>query len=322
MGDYSNQINTLLENQKYLMSGVNTVYPSFSLDSLITDTRNSEYNGIKDYDAKLQNVNIQTRLNLAKLYNEQNEVLSANQKLIVNNRDIYDSDFNDNIEKINKINNVISTKNKIIQINEYEQSKKDRIIFIMKKTILFLILMIIPIIFIAMNFVSIIIGIIFIIICAIITVVVVFFQMKNNQDDELVNIINKTRNTAKEFVRPILKNILPDSFIKKCPSKDNNNKQSVTYEYNIGNEVWLDNSQNAWEEGDVPSIGATKTGYLALGEEAEPMPYYGGDITASQYKCKWIYDPAKKTNMNRGNEFTTTIPCEYYPGYKTISKIS
>ena len=134
MGDnYQSQINNLLDNQKYLMSGVNTVYPSFSLDSLITDTRKSEYNGIKDYDAKLQNVNIQTRLNLAKLYNEQNEVLSANQKLIVNNRDIYDSDFNDNIEKINKINNVISTKNKIIQINEYEQSKKDRIIFIMKK---------------------------------------------------------------------------------------------------------------------------------------------------------------------------------------------
>jgi len=23
------------------------------------------------------------------------------------------------------------------------------------------------------------------------------------------------------------------------------------------------------------------------------------------------------TNMNKGLEFTTTIPCEYYPGYKT-----
>ena len=321
MADYQNQINKLLENQKYLMSGVNTVYPSFSLDSLINNTRKAEYDGIKNYDSQKENVKIQTRLNLAKLYNEQNEVLSANQKLIVNNKDIYDLDFNENIEKIDQLNNVISTKNKIIQINEYEQSKKDRIIYLMKKIILFLVLMIIPIIFIAMSFVSIVTGIIFIIVCAIITVVVVFFQMKNNQDNDVVNIMNKTKNTAKEFIIPILKDILPDSYVKSCPPKDNN-KPSVNYENNVGNEVWLDNSQNAWEEGDIPSIGATKKGYLALGEEAEPMPYYGGDSKTAQYKCKWIYDPAKRTNMNRGTEFTTTIPCEYYPGYKTINKIS
>jgi heme/copper-type cytochrome/quinol oxidase subunit 4 len=321
MADYQNQINKLLENQKYLMSGVNTVYPSFSLDSLINSTRKAEYDGIKNYDSQKENVKIQTRLNLANLYNEQNEVLSANQKLIVNNKDIYDLDFNENIEKIDQLNNVISTKNKIIQINEYEQSKKDRIIYLMKKIILFLVLMIIPIIFIAMSFVSIVTGIIFIIICAIITVVVVFFQMKNNQDNDVVNIMNKTKNTAKEFIIPILKDILPDSYVKSCPPKDNN-KPSVNYENNVGNEVWLDNSQNAWEEGDIPSIGATKKGYLALGEEAEPMPYYGGDSKTAQYKCKWIYDPAKRTNMNRGTEFTTTIPCEYYPGYKTINKIS
>jgi len=321
MGDYQNQINKLLENQKYLMSGVNTVYPSFSLDSLINNTRKAEYDGIKNYDSQKENVNIQTRLNLANLYNEQNEVLSANQKLIVNNKDIYDSDFNENIEKIDQLNNIISTKNQTIKINEYEQSKKDRIIYLMKKIILFLVLMIIPIIFIAMSFVSIVTGIIFIIVCAIITVVVVFFQMKNNQDNDVVNIMNKTKNTAKEFIIPILKDILPDSYVKSCPPKDNN-KPSVNYENNVGNEVWLDNSQNAWEEGDIPSIGATKKGYLALGEEAEPMPYYGGDSKTAQYKCKWIYDPAKRTNMNRGTEFTTTIPCEYYPGYKTINKIS
>jgi hypothetical protein len=321
MADYQNQINKLLENQKYLMSGVNTVYPSFSLDSLINSTRKAEYDGIKNYDSQKENVKIQTRLNLANLYNEQNEVLSANQKLIVNNKDIYDLDFNENIEKIDQLNNVISTKNKIIQINEYEQSKKDRIIYLMKKIILFLVLMIIPIIFIAMSFVSIVTGIIFIIVCAIITVVVVFFQMKNNQDNDVVNIMNKTKNTAKDFIIPILKDILPDSYVKSCPPKDNN-KPSVNYENNVGNEVWLDNSQNAWEEGDIPSIGATKKGYLALGEEAEPMPYYGGDSKTAQYKCKWIYDPAKRTNMNRGTEFTTTIPCEYYPGYKTINKIS
>jgi heme/copper-type cytochrome/quinol oxidase subunit 4 len=322
MGDnYQSQINKLLDNQKYLMSGVNTVYPGFSLDNLINQATKTEYDGIVKFNNEATNVNIQTRLNLAKLYNEQNEVLSTNQLLFGSNKDIYNSDFNENIEKIDQLNNIISTKNQTIKINEYEQSKKDRIIYLMKKIILFLVLMIIPIIFIAMEFVSIVTGIIFIIVCAIITVIVVFIQMKNNQDNDVVNIMNKTKNTAKEFIIPILKDILPDSYVKSCPTKDKN-KPSVNYENNIGNEVWLDNSQNAWEEGDIPSIGATKQGYLALGEEAEPMPYYGGDSTTTKYQCKWMYDPAKRTNMNRGTEFTTTIPCEYYPGYKTINKIS
>jgi hypothetical protein len=324
MGDYQAQINTLLENQKYLMTGVNTVYPAFSLDSLISNARKSEYAGIQNYNQNQQNVSIQTRLNLANLYNEQNNVLSTNQKLIGNNKEIYDSDFNENVEKINKLNNLISTKNKIIKINEYEQTKKDRIIYIAKNIILYLFFMIIPIIFMANGSISIMIGIIIIIISGIITVVAVLLQMKNNKDNDILKIINKTRETSKEFIRPILKDILPDGYIKSCPTNTTNNKSDKKSNYinNIGNEVWLDNSQNVWADGDIPSIGATKTGYLALGEEAEPMPYYGGDSNTTQYKCKWVHDPAKKTNMNYGTEFTTTIPCEYYPGYKTISKIS
>jgi len=324
MGDFSQQINNLLNNQKYLMSGVNTVYPSFSLGDLYNKATKAQYDGIKDIQNSQKDVDIEKTLNLSRLYTDENEVLSANTKLLVNNKDIYDSDFNENIEKIDKLNNVISTKDKIIKINEYDQSKKDRIIYIMQKIILFLVLMIVPIIFMAMGYISIIMGISFIIVCAIITVVVVFFQMKNNQDNDILNIINKTKNTAKDFAKTIIKDIFPKSFIKSCPSKTNP-KVNVQYKYNTGNEVWLDNSQNVWEEGDIPSIGATKQGYLALGKEAEPMPYYGGDPTTPQYTCKWTGDPAKMTNMNQANqnmEFTTTIPCEYYPGYKTVSKNS
>lgn len=325
MGDYQGQINNLLENQKYLMSGVNTVYPAFSLDNLISNARKSEYAGIQNYSQNQQNVGIQTRLNLANLYTEQNKVLTANQKLIGNNKDIYDSDFNENVEKINKLNSLISTKNKVIQINDYEQTKKDRIIYIMKKIILFLFLMIIPVVLMANGTISIIIGIIFIIVCAIITFVIVLFQMKNNEDNDIVRIMNKTRNTSKEFIRPILQDILPSSYVKSCPTKPNDKSDKINKNRGgnpIGDAVWLDNSQNVWKDGDIPSIGATKTGYLALGEEAEPMPYYGGDSTTAKYTCKWVYDPNKQTNINHGTEFTTTIPCEYYPGYKTVSKNS
>jgi hypothetical protein len=319
MGDYSSRINTLIDNQKYLMSQVNTVYPSFYLGDLINKETNSEYNEIENIKANKDYVNLQTRLNLAKLYNDQNEILGVNDKLIANNNDIFISDFNENVEKINHLNNVISTKNKSIQINQYEESKKDRIILIMKKIILFIVLMIIPLFFMGMGFLSIGNGILFILICAIITVVVVFFQMKNNEDEEVVNIINKTKETAKEFTRTVIKDIFPKSFIKSCPSKNDPNV-IVQYDYNTGNEVWLDNSENQWVDGDIPSIGATKQGYLQLGEKAQPMPYYGGDSTTPQYTCKWTDDPSKMTNMNRGTQFTTTIPCEYYPGYKTINK--
>lgn len=319
MGDYSSQINTLIDNQKYLMSGVNTVYPSFYLGDIIKNETKTEYEKIKNIKNNENNVNLQTRLNLVKLYNDENEVLGLNDKLIANNKDIYNSDFTENINKIDQLNNIISTKNKSIQINQYEQSKKDRIIYIMKKIILFIVLMIIPLIFMGMGYLSIINGILFILVCFIITVIVVFFQMKNNEDNDVANIINKTKDTAKDFARTVVKDIFPKSFIKSCPSK-NDPKVTIQYDYNTGNEVWLDNSENQWVDGDIPSIGATKQGYLQLGEKAQPMPYYGGDTSTPQYTCKWTDDPSKMTNMNRGTQFITTIPCEYYPGYKTISK--
>ena len=335
MGDYQNQINSMISNQKYLMSGVNTVYPSLSLGDLVNKERDIEYNIINKYDIEKKNQSIQTRLNLANLYNEQNDVLDISKKLMGNNRETYDLNFNENVEKIDQLNNVISTKNKIIKINEYEQTKKDRIIYIMKKIILFLILMIVPVILMAIGYLTIVIGIIFILVCGIITVIVVFFQMKNNEDNDLVNIANKTRNTAKDFAKTVVKNVFPKDFIKSCPSKVNP-KVTVQYNYNTGNEVWLDNSQNVWKDGDIPENilnedsapkNANKQEYLALSKKNEPSPYYGGDTSTPQYTCEWTSDPAKMTDMsigtmNRGTRFTSTIPCEYYPGYKTISKDS
>jgi heme/copper-type cytochrome/quinol oxidase subunit 4 len=332
MGDYQKEINSLLENQKYLMSGVNTVYPSFSLNSLVDTEKAKELESIQEYDKEKENQDIQTRLNLAQLYTDQNNVLDISKKLLSSNRDTYTDDFSENVEKIDQLNNVISTKNKIIKINEYEQTKKDRIIYIMKKIILYLVLMIIPVILIATGYLTIVIGIIFILVCAIITVIVVFFQMKNNEDNDMVNIANKTRNTAKDFAKTVVKNVFPKDFIKSCPSKENP-KVTVSYDYNTGNEVWLDNSQDVWKDGDVPENNLTessfpdnqdpskKTEYLALSKNNQPSPYYGGDEFTPKYTCEWTGDPAKMTDMNRGTRFETTIPCDYYPGYKTIKKV-
>jgi heme/copper-type cytochrome/quinol oxidase subunit 4 len=319
MGDYQTAINSILTNQRQLMSGVNNVYPGFSLNNLVSQAQRDERARIAGITNALRDSVIQKHLNLAQLYGDKYDVLSTNIKLMSDNKDMFLNNFNENTEKIDQLNNVISTKNKIIQINYYEQTKKDRIIFIMTKIILYLFLMIIPVILVAMNYLSVLFGIIFIIVCAIITVVVVFFQMKKNEDIDAINVMNKTKETAKDFARTVVRNIFPKSFIKSCPSKENPSR-TVSFNYESGNEVSLDNSQNVWEEGDIPTIGATKQGYLALGEEAEPMPYYGGDPTTPTYKCEWTGDPAKRTDMNNKNiQFQTTIPCEYYPGYKTVT---
>jgi hypothetical protein len=319
MGDYQTAINSILTNQRQLMSGVNNVYPGFSLNNLVSQAQRDERARIANITNALRDTDIQKHLNLAQLYGDKYDVLSTNIKLMSDNKDMFLNNFNENTEKIDQLNNVISTKNKIIQINYYEQTKKDRIIFIMTKIILYLFLMIIPVILVAMNYLSVLFGIIFIIVCAIITVVVVFFQMKKNEDIDAINVMNKTKETAKDFARTVVRNIFPKSFIKSCPSKENPSR-TVSFNYESGNEVSLDNSQNVWEEGDIPTIGATKQGYLALGEEAEPMPYYGGDPTTPSYTCEWTGDPAKRTDMNNKNiQFQTTIPCEYYPGYKTVS---
>lgn len=319
MGDYQTTINSILQSQRQLMSGVNNVYPGFSLNNLVSDAQRQERANIAGITNAAQDVDIQKHLNLAQLYGEKYDVLSTNIKLIADNKDMFLTNFNENTEKIDQLNNAISTKNKIIQINYYEQTKKDRIIFIMTRIILYLFLMIFPVILIAMNYLSVVYGIIFIIVCAIITVVVVFFQLKNNQDIDAINVMNKTKETAKDFARTVVRNVFPSSFIKSCPSKENPSR-TVSFNYESGNEVSLDNSQNMWVEGDIPTIGATKQGYLALGEEAEPMPYYGGDKFTPEYTCEWSGDPSKRTNMNHKDiRFKTTIPCEYYPGYKTIT---
>ena len=322
---YEDNINSILNNQKFLMDNINNVYKSDSLRELYDIANNNESTNIKKYIFKKDDLYTQKNFNLIKLLEKENEVLSANSNLIDKSNNIYIDEFNENIMKINKLDDVISTKNKIIQINDYEYNNKDKIIYIMKTIILYLVLMIIPIIFLSLGYVSKLYGFLFIITCAIITIITKVIQMHIIKDKNIMNIVNKTKETARDFT-----NIFSKDTVKNCPKKCNNNNNNSdnenspqsklpSYNKNSGNEVWLDNSNNNWEEGDIPTTGGTKQGYLALGEEAEPMPYYNGSADSKQYKCKWKYDPSKMTNMDKGTTFTTTIPCEFYPGYERIN---
>ena len=53
----------MLRKQNYLMSGVNSVYPSFSLGNLVNKERKAQLNIINEYDKEKQDIKTKTLLN-------------------------------------------------------------------------------------------------------------------------------------------------------------------------------------------------------------------------------------------------------------------
>lgn len=324
LGQYMSSIDNTIGNLNFVRDNSPIIYGTTNLKareiSANQGNRNAMYRYVNDKsstkDIKLNNLQ---RL----LLNEKN--ITENGVSVLNTESDYIlNDFNVNIDKINRIDQEITTKDKIIQFNQYSYEKKAMAVSAMKSVILYLALMVVPLILILMGVVSRLYGFIFIGVCAIITLIVILVRLSKMRQPALENISKKTRETAKDFTKDLLKDIMPKSILKPCPKKcrphgSEEEAPEPAYDYIDGNEVWLDNSQNKWKKGDIPTVGANEEGYLALGEDAEPMRYYEGTDDTPQYRCKWKYDPAKMTNMDKGVEFTTTIPCEYYPGYETVS---
>lgn len=235
----------------------------------------------------------------------------------------YEDDFTENIIKLNYLDKELMTKDKIIMLAEDESNKKDNYIYILQSITFYVFLMLIPTIFARLNVISNTLAITIFILTGIITLIVVAVNASKNRD---VNIVKKTKEVAKEYAVAAIQEIVPADFIKQCPTNcKSKGVFSEEEEYipqygNEGNEVWLDNSQNKWLDGDIPSVGATKAGYQQLGEEAEPKPYYGGAPMTPTYECRWAGDPTKMTGMNKGLKFTTSVPCKFFPGYETVSK--
>lgn len=181
-------------------------------------------------------------------------------------------------------------------------------------------------------------GFIFIGICGIITAIVIIVRYVKEAKEFARNFPSELRDEILGAVKETAKLLQIDN--PKCISKkkfdklyqnsgvesDPNQKPPVNISTNTQqykdneNEVYLDNSINVWEQGDVPEIGATLKGYDELNtknHKATPEPYYSGQTNPKIYKCVWNGDPSKLTSMNRGAKFSTTIPCEFYPGFKS-----
>lgn len=324
LGQYTSSINDTINNLNFVKDNSPDVYGTDELKQREQAANLNQRGHITRYAADKMGTQNNKLQNLQNLLSRQ-QLLGANGIKILNteaNETV--KDFNHNVDKLDRIDREITTKEKIIQINQYYYEKKQMTVSAMKSVILYLALMVVPLILVLMGVVSKLYGFIFIGVCGLITLIVILVRLTKMRNPQLENISKKTKETAKDFTKDLLKDILPKDFLKPCPKRcrpHGSEEEAPEPEYNYvdGNEVWLDNSQNMWKKGDIPTIGANEEGYLELGEDVEPMRYFKGSENTPEYKCRWKYDPAKMTNMDKGQNFTTTIPCEYYPGYETVT---
>ncbi len=330
VNDYKLKIKSLIENNDKIRKTATSTYNSKVLQDGYDKAELNENAAINKY---IDNQDTSERMkidNLQVILNDEKQLGDSELEFIDAANKKYVEDFNKNLKRLNYVDQEIMTKDKLIFINDAEANKKGRMVYMLQSMLLFLFIMILPISLMAFNIIGKGMGFASILISAIITVIVVAINVNQDKD---INLVRKTKKTAKDFATPVLKDIIPKKWQPKCPArctpKYNTSDEEgpiLKPDYNdSGNMISLDNSENRWVYGDIPEVGATLDGYYKLGVGVEPKRYYGGARYSEQYTCRWTGDPTKMTNMNKkldnNLEFTTKIPCEFYPGFETVKKV-
>ena len=317
-----------------IVNNISSVYNGKPLGPQVEATKNKQQAQINSYQQLKDTSRIERLYNLKKMLNLGKSVDKINDGILDETIKVYDEDAIDNVKTINDINHDIMTKSQVISLNDKVLHKRNQIISIMKSIILYLFLMILPVILMSLGNITLLFGFIFIGVCGIITAIVIIVQYFKEARDFARSFPSELRDEALNAVKETAKLLQLDN--PKCVSKkkfdnlyknsgtdsDPNQKPPVNTSTNTqqykdnANEVYLDNSINVWEQGDVPEIGATLKGYNVL-NPATPKPYYSGQTNPKIYTCVWNGDPSKLTSMNKGAKFSTTIPCEFYPGFKS-----
>lgn len=326
INQYNNKVNTTLDNIEYVIKNGGEVYGGDELKRKYEITKHNESAAVNEYKNLKHLAFNEKLLNWQLLQEARNKVSNMGNDIANMSDSSYTNEFNENIIKLNQLDQEISTKDKIILMNQYTYENKEMITKAMRSALLYLVLMILPFTLILMGNLTPLFGYGFIIVCGIITGIVIIVNFKRDGQESIVNLLEKNSKTAKDLAKNFLKDVFPKSFIKPCPRKCSQEEEEETpplppFDYNHGNEVWLDNSQDRWKNGDIPEIGATVKGWNKIKKGGQPKPFYGPDPQTPTYQCRWKYDPAKMTNMDKGLTFHTRIPCEFYPGYETVSKI-
>jgi len=332
------QVQNAYNGMDNIINNLPSVYQGRPIAPQVRRTENQQRAKINSYQQLKNTSQIDRLYNLKKMLDLSKSVDKINNGILDETIKVYDEDAIDNVKTLNEINREIMTKSQVISLNDIIFHKRNRIISIMKSIILYLFLMILPVLLMSLGNITLQFGFIFIGVCGIITAIVIIVRyVKEVRDfarrfpsearDEILSTVRQTAKllrldepkcvSRRNLPRPITTTGLTSDPNRRPPPNTSTN----TAEYRENeNEVYLDNSINVWKQGDVPEIGATLTGYNNLNtkkDKATPEPYYSGQTNPKVYKCVWNGDPSKLTSMNRGAKFSTTIPCEFYPGFKS-----
>ena len=236
--------------------------------------------------------------------------------------------FNKNVDLNNNINGSILTKDQIIMQNDYALLEKDRKIRALFIFLIYLIIIYTPFYLVINGNISKKIGYIVLAVSLLIVGIIILLVMFNTGQRTVNNIMKESKKVSKELSKDFLKKLVSSKYDKaicpksKCVPNGGGKKPKLpNYDYKSGNEVWLDNSQNVFSEGDIPSVGGNSLSFTdknGITNTYTPKPFFKGDKDSKIYTCKWDGDPTKMTNMDKGTVFKTTVPCEYFPGYKSI----
>jgi hypothetical protein len=316
-----------------VVNNISSVYNGKPLAPQVRETEVQQRSQINSYQQLKDTSQIERLYNLKKMLDLGKSVDKINDGILDETIKVYDEDAIENVKTLNDINREIMTKSEVISLNDNVTQKRNQIISIMKAIILYLFLMILPVILMSLGNITLQFGLIFIGVCGIITAIVIIVRYVKEAKDFVRNFPSEARDEALKVVQQTAKLLQLDN--PKCVSKKklpkpypksdlnkkpvNNSTDTDQYRENE-NEVYLDNSINVWKQGDVPEIGATLKGYDSLNtkkDKATPEPYYSGQTNPKVYTCVWNGDPSKLTSMNKGTKFSTTIPCEFYPGFKS-----
>lgn len=332
------QIQQAYADMDNTVNNISSVYKGKPLGPQVKATEDKQREQINSYQQLKDTSRIERLYNLKKMLDLGKSVDKINDGILDETIKVYDEDAIDNVKKLNELNREIMKKSEVITLNDKVLHKRNQIISIMQSIILYLFLMILPVILMSLGNITLLFGFIFIVVCGIITAIVIIVRYVKEAKEFARNFPSELRDEILGAVKETAKLLQIDN--PKCISKkkfdklyqnsgvesDPNQKPPVNISTNTQqykdneNEVYLDNSINVWEQGDVPEIGATLKGYDELNtktHKATPEPYYSGQTNPKIYKCVWNGDPSKLTSMNRGAKFSTTIPCEFYPGFKS-----
>jgi len=246
-------------------------------------------------------------------YEYQLKMIKLNKKMIHSMK--YTKTFNDDYSDVQKLNKEINEKERIIKINNDEFERKNTIANILISAI---IISLIVSIVCMLYFIKAINGQVlsFVLVGGfLIGLFMILYNTFSNHNSKIANATKKEFNNA---LRSGLRYALPE-VIEKCPTDCKKKPDTSKFpEVDMaGNELTTDNARNVWKDGDYTYIKGTPDELDNEYEVLNPKPYYSGLKNPDKYNLEWKGNPDGQIAFDHGTKFSSTVPSQFWAGYKT-----